>query len=148
MKKRTRDKRIRRLAASALILASIFCGVYQPEARANGFQQAVLEYNQGHYTSALSEFQTFKRAYPNNALVRYYLALCHQALNHIDEAKAEYEWVGANAPADLAGKAKMGLSRLSGVRTSVAFSGSSGAAASSGASQEKVRRILEFYADY
>lgn len=124
-------------------------------APANLYAQAVADYNAGKYGQAASEFETIKAQYPNNALTHYYLALCRQALGHFDKARQEYEWVSQNGDASLKGLAAQGMSRMSGVKTSVSSSG--GATHTASATQApsnrppagaKVKKILEFYADW
>ncbi len=124
-------------------------------APANLYAQAVADYNAGKYGQAATEFETIKAQYPNNALTHYYLALCRQALGHFDKARQEYEWVSQYGDASLKGLAAQGLSRMSGVKTSAsgASSSSSAASATQVASNRppagaKVRKILEFYADW
>jgi uncharacterized protein YkwD len=98
------------------------------------FQQAVSDYNAGKYSLALSEFESYKSAYPNYAQVHYYLALCHQSLNHVDKARAEYQWVAERASGSLKPLAAAGLAGLSksvghsaagGTATNAAYSTSS-----------------------
>ncbi len=125
---------------------------------APSFQQAMADYSSGKYALALSEFQTFKASYPNNALVHYYVALCQQALGRIDQAKLEYKWVVDSRDANLAGKAATGLAQLSSVRLTGAGGGSSSSASapiassSSGGGQKialaKVKKVIDFWADW
>jgi outer membrane protein assembly factor BamD (BamD/ComL family) len=103
-------------------------------APANLYAQAVADYNAGKYGQAATEFETIKAQYPNNALTHYYLALCRQALGHLDKAKQEYQWVSQYGDASLKGLANQGMARLSGAKTPAAAG--------------KVRKILEFYADW
>ncbi len=103
-------------------------------APANLYAQAVADYNSGNYGKAAGKFETLKASYPNNALTHYYLALCRQALGHLDKAKQEYQWVSQYGDASLKGLANQGMSRLSGSSSPVAAG--------------KVKKILEFYADW
>ena len=116
------------------------------------YDQAVKDYGAGKYTLALSEFQAYKAAYPSNALVHYYIGLCQQSLGRIDQAKAEYQWVATNGDTQLKSRAQAGLNQLSRVRSSGGSSTSSGslsqASGSSTHSGGKVRRVLDFYADW
>jgi len=124
---------------------------------APNFNQAVADYNAGRYGQAAAEFETLKAAYPTNSMTRYYLALCRQALGHFEKARDEYQFVATNGDARLKAMAQQGLSRMSGAKTSVSYSGSpsthstSTASANSGAgsrpqSNAKVSRILKFTA--
>ncbi|HEY9788296.1 MAG TPA: hypothetical protein V6D17_23105 [Candidatus Obscuribacterales bacterium] len=126
---------------------------FMPAASAGpvAFQQAVADYNAGKYSQALAEFESYKAAYPTNALTRYYIALCRQALGHINQAKQEYEWVSANGDPSLKALAAQGLQRLGGVKMSGTGSSTptSTAAPSAGATvTAKVKKIIEFYADW
>ena len=111
------------------------------------FQQAVSDYNTGKYAQALSEFKSYAASYPSNALVHYYLALCHQGLGHLGDARSEYDWVSKCGDRRLAPMAETGLAALSKTGTRVAYQGSSPAPQSS-SSQGKVKKIIEFYADW
>ncbi|PZM80260.1 MAG: hypothetical protein DKT66_13395 [Candidatus Melainabacteria bacterium] len=119
------------VGALALLLIAVLPAVSAPAS----YGQAVADYNAGKYQQAASEFEAIKAQYPTNALTRYYLALCRQALGHLDKAKQEYDWVSQNGDANLKGLASQGLARLSGNRTGSVQAG-------------KVRKILEFYADW
>lgn len=77
------------------------------------FQKATADYNAGHVSTALSEFESYKAAYPSNALVRYYIGLCHQQLGHASEAQAEFEWLTKYGDARLQGLAGAALRQLS-----------------------------------
>jgi len=95
--------------------------------------QAVADYNAGKYGQAATAFESLKKQYPNNALTHYYLALSRQAMGQMDKARVEYQWVSQYGDASLKGLAAQGLARLSGGRS---------------AQPGKVRKILEFYADW
>lgn len=141
---------------------ALFLSVGAGFAQAPSYPQAVADYNGGRYARALSQFQALKVLYPTNALVHYYSALCEQAVGHIPQARAEFSWVIANGPASLKGMATSGLNQLSNARTSssssssssaspmVASNTSAGGSGSSGstAPKAKVKKILEFYADW
>ncbi|MBS1992635.1 MAG: hypothetical protein JSS86_08765 [Cyanobacteria bacterium SZAS LIN-2] len=141
-------------AVFGLGLLSIGLGIgLTPALAGPGFQEAVADYNAGHYARALGTLQAVKSAYPTNALVHYYLALCEQAVGHIEQAKAEYQWVIASRDPKLAPMAATGLAQLSGARTSGSGSSSSSsmAAPSSGgqrAATGKVKKVLEFWATW
>ena len=141
----------------------IFCSLSlwlaaQPAAfSAPNFNGAVNSYKAGNYAQALQDFKVFKANSPNNALTRYYLALCHQAMNHTSEARAEYQWVSQYGDATLKSHAARGLSQLSSMRSShpsggVSITTSSGnpvqPTAPGAASGSKVKKVLEFYADW
>lgn len=135
-------------------LASLLIAVLPAMSAPNLYAQAVADYNAGKYGQAASEFESVKAQYPNNALTHYYLALCRQALGHFEKARQEYEWVSQNGDPNLKSLAAQGLSRMSGVKTSVS-SGSSMRTASAAPvagsrppAAAKVRKILEFYADW
>ncbi|MCC6978385.1 MAG: tetratricopeptide repeat protein, partial [Candidatus Melainabacteria bacterium] len=100
------------LAFAFIAIQGAFC--------APTFNQAVADYNAGKYGQAASAFETLKAAYPNNALTRYYLALCRQALGHYDKAREEYQFVATTGDARLKALAQQGMQRMGG-------SGSSGA---------------------
>ena len=117
-----------------IALASLLAALPAISAPANLYAQAVADYNAGNYGKAASEFETLKASYPNNALTHYYLGLCRQALGHLDKAKQEYQWVSQYGDASLKGLANQGMSRLGG--------------SSSPAAMGKVKKILEFYADW
>lgn len=139
----------------SLILATVFLLSALPAQSASTFKQAVELYNAGKYAQALQEFNTWKAKSPNNALTRYYLALCHQAMNHKTEARAEYQWVSSYGDPTLKGHAAKGLAQLGAMSTS--YSGASSApvvasggqtAAPAAPAPSKVKKILEFYADW
>jgi uncharacterized protein YkwD len=77
------------------------------------FQQAIADYRSGHHARALSELEAYKAAYPSNALVRYYIGLCHQQLGHVSVARTEFEWVTRCGDARLQGLAAAALNQLS-----------------------------------
>ena len=135
------------MLAAALVTFSCATLPHQPTYAAPGsFEQAVADYSAGHYSRALSEFQSCKTSFPSNTMVHYYLALCHQGLNHVDEAKSEYQWVMANGDSRLKAVAAKGFAQLSNARTSVAYAPTSSAAQP--AASSKLKKIIEFYADW
>jgi hypothetical protein len=125
---------------------------------APSFQEAVADYNSGKYAHAVSTLQVVKASYPNNALVHYYLALSEQAIGHIEQAKAEYQWVIASRDPKLAPMATTGLSQLTGARTTGSGGGSSSSSATASAdapggggqklAMGKVKKVLEFWATW
>lgn len=139
-------------AAIALLIATL------PASSAGNSQyaQAVADYNAGRYGKAAAEFEVLKGMYPTNALTRYYLALSRQALGHFEKARQEYEYVSMNGDANLKGLAAQGLARMSGARTSVSSPSASASGGSSNSPTQstrppvtaKVKKILEFYADW
>jgi len=124
------------------------------EATPVSFQQAVADYNGGKYSVALSELDGYKKMYPTNALVHYYSALCHQALNHLTEARTDYQYVAEHGDARLQSMSRTAIDQLSRLHSQ----GSSSVASVTPSSQPrlvanavahaKVKRILEFSADW
>lgn len=124
------------------------------------FQQAVAHYKAGQYVQALFEFGAVVNANPADWTTHYYLALCHQALNHRSEARAEYQIVAQNGNAALksyaakglavlqAGKASSGGSAQSGIPSPMVNAPSSSPSAAATTGQGKVKKILKWYADW
>jgi tetratricopeptide (TPR) repeat protein len=122
------------------------------------FQQGIADYKAGRYQQALNTFKTFAASYPNNALVHYYLAMSHQAVGHIAQAKQEYQAAILYGDAGLKQQATTGLNQLSKANTQIAYSAPSASAPSAGGGRvspggssqpkSKVRKIYEFYADW
>lgn len=151
---------MRRLASGSLLLVAVVATLLNQcsEAAPVSFQQAVADYTAGKYSQANAEFETYKQAYPTNAMVHYYLALCKQALGHIEGAKAEYLWVTQNGDARLRGMAQSGFDQLSKAKysgtssSSVATATPSHTATSASSTPivttAKVKKIIEFYADW
>jgi hypothetical protein len=87
-------------------------------------------------------------------MVHYYLALCKQAMGHLESAKAEYLWVTQNGDARLRGMAQAGVDQLSKVRSSTpsSFAGTAPTAPTASSAPQiataKVKKIIEFYADW
>jgi len=148
----------RRLALSALLGVGLALMSVAQTLAAPSFQEAVADYQAGRYAQALGKLEAVKAAYPSNALVHYYVALCQQAVGHIEQAKVEYQWVISSRDPKLAPMATTGLSQLSGVRVSGSGGGSSSgsssptmaAPAGGGAktANAKVSKILEFWATW
>jgi tetratricopeptide (TPR) repeat protein len=116
------------------------------------FQQAVQLYNSGYHARALTELKKYEASYPNNALVHYYIALCQQELNHLSEAKAEYQLAAQYGDATLKAQASSGLAQLSHISSGFnsASSRSTTIAQTPSASNEhtKVRKVMTFDADW
>lgn len=114
------------------------------------FQQAVNDYTAGKYSQALSQLKVYESSYPDNALVHYYVALCHQSLGHIEQAKKEFQWVADRGDARLRVMAQTGLQQLSRAHTQIAYAPttSSTPARSSTAPIAKIKKVIEFYADW
>ena len=87
------------------------------------FNQAVADYNAGRYSQAAAQFESVKAAYPTNGLNRYYLALCHQALGHLDQARQEYQYVATTNDARLKALAMQGMQKLGGASRTTSTSG-------------------------
>ncbi len=148
---------MRKITTLSMLCLGTTCLINQSTAAGPvSFQQAVADYTAGKYSQADSELEGYKRAYPTNAMVHYYLALCKQALGHLESAKAEYLWVTQYGDARLKGMAQAGFDQLSKARTSTSSSVAAApttapAAAPSAAPQiasAKVKKIIEFYADW
>jgi predicted Zn-dependent protease len=123
-------------------------------AQSGAYAEAVRDYSAGHYASALSKFKECEAAYPTNVLVHYYAAMCEQSLAHIEQAKQEYAWVVQHAPeGSIKANSATALSRLASVKTQIAYASpsrgfSSVAAPTTAPVARKVKRIIEFYADW
>jgi len=123
------------------------------------FNDAVADYNSGNYARALGKLEAVRASYPTNPMVHYYLALSQQAVGHLGQAKAEFQWVVSSRDPNLAPMAAKGLAQLTGVRTtgssggSGLISGSSSPTASApgGGEQKvkgKVKKVIEFWATW
>lgn len=118
------------------------------------FQAAVAEYKAGKYQSALSMFKQLSASSPTNALTHYWMALCQHQLGHTEQAKKEYQFVVNSGDARLKPLAEAGLGKMSGVRTSgsstspATASGTPAGSPSQTTSANKVKKIIEFYADW
>lgn len=148
------QKGTRRLSVALFCAATVsFISWQQATAAPPSWNQAVADYNAGRYAQALFEFNQYKATYPTYPLVHYYLALCHQAMNHIGEARAEFDWVAQHGDARLGGMARAGAQQLSHLSTtSGGSSAPSTTTAPEAAAQTKVaarvKKIIEFYADW
>ena len=121
------------------------------QAAPDAYQKAKGDYDSKNYASALAQFKTLAAAYPRNALCHYYLALCHQAMGHVPQAKQEFQVVQQLDRGSLGQYAAQGMRQLSGAGSSrgggaitIASAGGSG----SSQARSKVRKIYEFYADW
>jgi tetratricopeptide (TPR) repeat protein len=128
--------------------------IISPALAGPSYSQAESDYKNGKYAQALASFQSLSTAYPNNVLVHYYLALCHQNLGHMGQAKAEYQIVIASRQPQLAPKAAIGLATIAGARSG---SGSASSPSTSNTSSNdtgvrvataKVKKVLEFWAEW
>lgn len=141
-------KKLKKLVLTATVLFGIQSGAL---AAPMTFEGAVADYKAGKYQSALSMFKTINASRPNNAYVRYYMGLCQHRLGHIDQAKQEYQAVISIGDTKLRPLAQQALSQLSGAHSS--SSGYSSPAGSSSTpsqttSSRKVKKVIEFYADW
>jgi tetratricopeptide (TPR) repeat protein len=123
------------------------------------FQQAAKDYQSGNYRQALSEFEELKASYPTNLQLHYYEGLCYQALGRLDQARTEYTYVANANSGSLKPMAQAALNQLSranrggGGNSGGAQSGPGGSnptaiASSTTSGDHKVRKVLEFYADW
>jgi tetratricopeptide (TPR) repeat protein len=142
-------------SAISLVLFAIAVPVFAAPAT---FQQAAKDYREGNFRLALSEFEQLKVAYPTNLQIHYYQALCYQGLGRLGEARTEYTYV-ANANSSLKPMAQAALDQLSKARGGGNPGGSrpslpggqtaiASAASSTTSGEYKVRKVLEFYADW
>jgi len=137
--------------ATSISLFTLLC--VRVTAAPVSFQQAVNDYKVGNFAKALPELQAYGLQYPDNALVHYYIGLCHQGLNHLDQAKKEFQWVSEHGDVRLRPLAQAGLQRLSRVNTHITY-GSRGGVSSTSVlanapqTNNKIRRVIEFYADW
>lgn len=116
------------------------------------FQAAVAEYKAGKYQSALSMFKQLSASSPSNALTHYWIAVCQHQLGHIEQAKKEYQFVVNSGDPRLKPLAEAGLGKISGARTSGSTSSAPSGAPAGSPSQttaaNKVKKVIEFYADW
>lgn len=140
---------------TSLILASVLiASLAAPPVLAQKvtYPQAVATYKTGNYAQALAQFKQVDANFPNNALVHYYMALCHQGLGHLNLARSEYQQVTGMGDVRLAGLARQGLNQLSGAKTQVYSGGSPSQAPATqqpGAPAKKIaKKVLYFYADW
>lgn len=114
-------------------------------------KQAAINYKANKFQEACNELKEVVRLQPNNMLAHYYLALSHQALGHISDAKLEYQWVTVHGDAKFRGFAQTGLSQLGAANVSSSaqsLAPTAGSATPPQPGKPKVAKILEFYADW
>jgi hypothetical protein len=113
-------------------------------------KQASINYKTGKYQEACNELKEIVRLQPTNMLAHYYLALSHQALGHMSDAKLQYQWVIAHGDAKFRSFAQTGLSQLGTANVSSSSQSLSPTATSPApaSGKPKVAKILEFYADW
>ncbi len=137
--------------------------------------QAVADFNARRYKRAFTQFKSLAEKYPDNEVVHYYLALCHQAMGRMSQAKAEYKWILEHGSTKLKSHARKGISQIgqtaaaegSSIQTTqtaqaelASGTGSQSAdsapaqadakktSAKQAPSQGKVARVIGFYADW
>ena len=141
------------------ILATVaFVSANPVLAQSVSFAQATQDYANGKYAQALAELETYRVAYPTNVQVHYYEALCYQALGRLDRARGEYDFVAKNDGGRLKIMAQQALAQLSRAHSAGSSSGGSSVATTStpklasasvgGSGEFKVRKVIEFYADW
>lgn len=142
---------------SALISLGLFFCQFSPALAAPSYPQAKADYDSGKYSQALAAFQALSATYPTSALVHYYMALCHQNLGHMGQAKAEYQIVVSSGQPQLVPLAAKGLATLAGARSSSGASSSASASFSAPSHESstgskvamgKVKKVLEFWAEW
>ena len=145
---------------SAICVSACAVGSLPVLAAPASFQQATQDYAAGKYALALSEFEVFKAQYPSNIQIHYYEALCYQAMAKLDKARTEYEYVAKYDVGRLKGLAQTALGQLSrahgggggggdgSASPGTPGPGGSQAIASASTGESKVRKVLEFYADW
>ncbi len=137
--------------AAALCLSMVVSGTFLigSHAAPMTFQSAVAEYKAGKYQSALAMFKAFAKASPNNVTVHYYTALCHHALNHVEQARQEYNFVIANGEPSYKALAEKAMSRLGIAQTSNATAASQNPNSPSQAvPARRAKKVIDFYADW
>jgi tetratricopeptide (TPR) repeat protein len=124
------------------------------------FQKAAKDYREGNFRQSLAEFEELKASYPTNLQIHYYEALCYQGLGRLDQARVEYAFVASANSGSLKPLAQAALDQLSrarggggGSQGSVPSSPGGRTALASAATnttpgEYKVRKVLEFYADW
>ena len=103
---------IRKCVDLSIVAASFFLVSMPVAEAASSAQEAMAEYNSGHYPASLSQFVALEKQYPNNAMVHYYTGLCRQAMGQISEARTEYQWVSSHDQGKLKQYAASGLQNL------------------------------------
>ena len=136
---------MKQMLATAILSTGILALVPAP-AHAATLQEAVQNYNAGKFGPALHEFEEVSRTGRGQEAIyaHYYMALCLQSMGQYERAKVEYAWVGAYGDQKMKAMAQAGAAQL-GVHNQPAQSQSFASAPASGG---KIRRILEFTADY
>jgi tetratricopeptide (TPR) repeat protein len=152
----TKARKGSRGLSTLISLGILFCQ-FSPALAAPSFPQAKADYESGKYSQALATFQALSATYPTNALVHYYMALCHQNLGHMGQAKAEYQIVASSGQPQLVPLAAKGLATLAGARSNSGSSSSSVASISAPSNESrtgskvamgKVKKVLEFWAEW
>ena len=150
------NRHLRKLCSALLIAGGLGTTADVVSAQVS-FQQAVADYNGGKYGRALTEFLTYESANPNNALVHYYVALCLQSTGQFEQAKTEFSWVATHADGQLrsmgaAGLAQLAHAHLQGTASShqvaMGVPGARGSDSQTSAPAPKVKKVIEFYADW
>jgi len=147
-------KRHKQITTLTIACLSLFSCSLSTQAAPASFQQAVADYNNGKYSLALTQLDSYKSVYPTNVLVHYYSAMCHQALNHLDQAKADYQYVADHGDAHLQSMSRAAITELSDAhsqpRVSIASAATSAPPkmAANSIARAKVKRILEFSDDW
>ena len=145
------------------------------EAAETDCSQAVADFNAHRYQRAFNQFKSLSEKYPDNEVVHYYLALCHQAMGRMKSARQEYKWVLDHGSSKLKAHAKKGISQIGQAAapdsTEVATITGTGSqpdnkidnsaraenpvspgakptAAKQAPSQGKVSKVIDFYADW
>jgi tetratricopeptide (TPR) repeat protein len=101
------------MSFSAMLLLLSVCLRPAISAGSENYNSGISDYNAGKYARALAQFESCQAAYPNNAMVHYYKALCLQSMGRFEQAKQEYRWVADRGDARLKSMAKTGLNQLS-----------------------------------
>lgn len=149
-------KRILTASIISLLVSGLLASSGPALAGQSEFSQAAALYKAGNYKQALAGFQALEQKYPRNELVHYYMALSHQAMGHIGQAKSQYQWIIDNGKSNLKAKAQTGLAQLGAAKTHIGGNPSASASQAQSAptqtqaavSQGKAARIIDFYADW
>ena len=124
-------------------LLATFCLNFSPPAHAADFKQAVGSYKAGDFKKALPELEACDKQFPGNTLIKYYLAMTHQQLGHIPQAKANYLWVAKNGDMNFRERAQKGCDQLSGLSSSRSSSSSQTANSQTSGAGEKQKEIAK-----
>lgn len=82
-------------------------------------------------------------------MVRYYLALCHHALGHVELARQDYNLVISNGDASYKALAQKALTQLGSKSSSGASTSSPDPnTPSQVAPARKAKKVIDFYADW